>query len=81
MTVFHQNVDIAHKDCQRRFLDITTRALLMAMPFENYVQMYDLKGKYLLEALEFSVGTTQNTSGDFVSSRMLQIGGEIYDHL
>jgi hypothetical protein len=53
----------------------------MAMPFENYVQMYDLKGKYLLEALEFSVGTTQNTSGDFVSSRMLQIGGEIYDHL
>lgn len=45
----------------------------MAMPFENYVQVYDLKGQYLLEALEFSVGVAQ--SGDFYSGRMLQIGG------
>ncbi|XP_059048753.1 apyrase-like [Achroia grisella] len=53
--------------------NVTTEALLMAMPFENYVQVYDLKGKYLLEALEFSVGV--NVSGSFNSGRMLQIGG------
>uniref|UniRef100_A0A2A4JW25 5'-Nucleotidase C-terminal domain-containing protein n=1 Tax=Heliothis virescens TaxID=7102 RepID=A0A2A4JW25_HELVI len=53
--------------------DVTTEALLMAMPFENYVQVYDLKGKYLLEALEFSVGVSWSQS--FSSGRMLQIGG------
>ena len=57
------------------FPDITTEALLMAMPFENYVQVYDLKGKYLLEALEFSVGVTQTNPTSFYSGRMLQIGG------
>lgn len=55
--------------------DVTTEVLLMAMPFENYVQVYDLKGEYLLEALEFSVGTYQ-TPGEFYSGRMVQIGGE-----
>ncbi|CAH2986250.1 unnamed protein product [Chilo suppressalis] len=55
--------------------DVTTQALLMAMPFENYVQVYDLKGQYLLEALEFSVGVNQDTPGNFNSRRMLQIGG------
>ncbi|XP_053617315.1 apyrase-like [Plodia interpunctella] len=54
--------------------NVTTESLLMAMPFENYVQVYDLKGKYLLEALEFSVGVAQ-TPGGFYSGRMLQIGG------
>lgn len=54
--------------------EVTTEGLLMAMPFENYVQVYDLKGEHLLEALEFSVGVTQ-TPGDFYSGRMLQIGG------
>ncbi|XP_073948296.1 apyrase-like [Choristoneura fumiferana] len=53
--------------------EVTTEGLLMAVPFENYVQVYDLKGRYLLEALEFSVGVAQ--SGDFYSGRMLQIGG------
>ncbi|XP_052751850.1 trifunctional nucleotide phosphoesterase protein YfkN-like [Galleria mellonella] len=53
--------------------NVTTEALLMAMPFENHVQVYDLKGKYLLEALEFSVGV--EVSGNFNSRRMLQIGG------
>lgn len=48
----------------------------MAMPFENYVQVYDLKGEYLLEALEFSVGVFQSEPGDFYSGRMLQIGGK-----
>ncbi|CAH0758689.1 unnamed protein product [Diatraea saccharalis] len=56
--------------------DVTTQSLLMAMPFENYVQVYDLKGEYLLQALEFSVGTNQNTPGVFQSGRMLQIGGK-----
>ncbi|XP_068623676.1 apyrase-like [Battus philenor] len=54
--------------------DVTTEALLMSIPFENYVQVYDLQGKYLLEALEFSVGPVQ-TPGSFYSRRMLQIGG------
>lgn len=59
------------------FADITTEGLLRAMPFENYVQMYDLKGKYLLEALEFSVGgNVGSTPGEFNSGRMLQIGGK-----
>lgn len=46
----------------------------MAMPFENYVQVYDLKGEYLLEALEFSVGVNLQ-GGELDSGRMLQIGG------
>ncbi|CAG5044109.1 unnamed protein product [Parnassius apollo] len=54
--------------------EVTTEVLLMAIPFENYVQVYDLKGEYLLEALEFSINVTQ-TPGSFYSSRMLQIGG------
>ncbi|GBP39354.1 Apyrase [Eumeta japonica] len=53
---------------------ITTEALLMAMPFENSVQVYDLRGEHLLEALEFSVGVTL-TPGDFRSGRMLQVAG------
>ncbi|XP_063388762.1 apyrase-like [Cydia fagiglandana] len=53
---------------------VTTEGLLMAMPFENYVQVYDLKGEHLLEALEFSVGVYMEP-GDFYSGRMLQIGG------
>ncbi|CAH0696760.1 unnamed protein product [Spodoptera exigua] len=53
--------------------NVTTEALLMAMPFENYVQVYELEGKYLQEALEFSVGV--NWSDSFSSGRMLQIGG------
>ncbi|KAH9631165.1 hypothetical protein HF086_006743 [Spodoptera exigua] len=52
--------------------NVTTEALLMAMPFENYVQVYELQGKYLQEALEFSVGV--NWSDSFSSGRMLQIG-------
>ncbi|KAI5642596.1 calcineurin-like phosphoesterase domain-containing protein [Phthorimaea operculella] len=55
--------------------EITTEGLLMAVPFENTVQIYDLKGEYLLEALEFSVGTAQNDPSSFQSGRMLQIGG------
>ncbi|KAJ0173095.1 hypothetical protein K1T71_011271 [Dendrolimus kikuchii] len=55
--------------------DVTTEGLLMAIPFENYLQVYDLKGEHLLEALEFSVGVTQTTPGDFYSGRMVQIGG------
>ncbi|XP_063833090.1 apyrase-like [Ostrinia nubilalis] len=54
--------------------NVTTEALLMAMPFENYVQVYDLKGEYLLEALEFSVAVSVS-SGSLDTGRMLQIGG------
>ncbi|XP_026314306.1 apyrase [Hyposmocoma kahamanoa] len=58
--------------------NITTEGLLRAIPFENYVQIYELKGKYLLEALEFSVGGNVGSSPDqFNSGRMLQIGGEL----
>lgn len=49
----------------------------MVFPFENYVQMYDLEGKYLLEALEFSVGVSQNDPTNFYSSRLLQLGGKL----
>ncbi|KAL4712357.1 hypothetical protein ACJJTC_001518 [Scirpophaga incertulas] len=55
--------------------EVTTESLLMAMPFENYVQMYDLKGEYLLQALEHSAGSSQTTPGHFRSGRMLQVGG------
>ncbi|XP_063541299.1 apyrase-like isoform X1 [Cydia strobilella] len=54
--------------------EVTTEGLLMAMPFENYVQVYDLKGEHLLEALEFSVGVSMEP-GNFYSGRMLQVGG------
>ncbi|OWR54937.1 putative apyrase [Danaus plexippus plexippus] len=54
---------------------ITTEALLMAMPFENIVQVYDLRGEYLLQALEFSVGVAQTDPTNFYSSRMLQLAG------
>ncbi|CAH2263584.1 jg10903 [Pararge aegeria aegeria] len=54
---------------------ITTEGVLMALPFENKVQAYDLKGSYLLEALEFSVGVSQSSSQNFNSGRMVQIGG------
>ncbi|XP_022831848.1 apyrase-like, partial [Spodoptera litura] len=53
--------------------NVTTEALLMAMPFENQIQVYELEGRYLQEALEFSVGV--NWSDSFSSGRMLQIGG------
>lgn len=48
----------------------------MSMPFENLVQVYDLRGQFLLDALEFSVGVAQ-TPGEFYSARMLQVGGEL----
>ncbi|XP_041972284.1 apyrase-like [Aricia agestis] len=54
--------------------DVSMETLLMAVPFENYVQVYDLRGDHLLEALEFSVGVAQ-TGDSFNSGRMLQIGG------
>ncbi|XP_045454113.1 apyrase-like [Melitaea cinxia] len=57
------------------FGEITTEALLMVFPFENNIQMYDLEGKYILEALEFSVGVSQNDPTNFYSSRLLQLGG------
>lgn len=53
--------------------DVTTEGLLMALPFENDVQVYDLKGQYLLDALEFSIGVSW--TGTFSSGRMLQIAG------
>nr|XP_034827690.1 apyrase-like [Maniola hyperantus] len=55
--------------------EVTTEGLLMALPFENKVQVYDLKGSYLLEALEFSVGVSQSNPQAFNSNRMIQIGG------
>ncbi|CAH2052156.1 unnamed protein product, partial [Iphiclides podalirius] len=55
--------------------EVTTEALLMSIPFENYVQVYDLKGEHLLEALEFSVGASQTNPDSFYSGRMLQIAG------
>ncbi|XP_045453855.1 apyrase-like [Melitaea cinxia] len=55
--------------------EITTEALLMVFPYENYMQMFDLKGEYLLEALEHSVGVPQSNATNFFSSRLLQIGG------
>ncbi|XP_026331469.1 apyrase-like, partial [Hyposmocoma kahamanoa] len=56
--------------------NITTEDLLRTIPFEDYMQIYELKGKYLLEALEFSVGGNVGSSPDqFNSGQMLQIGG------
>lgn len=47
----------------------------MSVPFENYIQIYDLKGEYLQEALEFAVGVFWTDT--FSSGRMLQIGGKV----
>lgn len=47
----------------------------MALPFENRIQTYDLQGRYLLEALEFSVSGNINPN-NFDSGRMLQYGGK-----
>ncbi|XP_047511504.1 apyrase-like [Pieris napi] len=55
--------------------DVTTEGLLMALPFENKLQSFELKGKYLLEALEYSVSAVQTNPNSFYSYRMLQIGG------
>ncbi|XP_048482576.1 apyrase-like isoform X2 [Plutella xylostella] len=55
--------------------NVTTGSLLMAMPFENMVQVYSLRGEHLLEALEFSVGTYQEPGSGFRSQRMLQVAG------
>lgn len=54
--------------------ELTTEALLMALPFENMVQSFDLDGRYLLEALEFSVSGNINPD-NFSGGRMLQYGG------
>lgn len=58
------------------FADITTEGLLMALPFENKLQSFELKGKHLLEALEYSVSAEQTNPNSFYSYRMLQIGGK-----
>ncbi|CAK1541648.1 unnamed protein product [Leptosia nina] len=55
--------------------DVTTEGLLMALPFENKLQSFDVKGKFLLEALEHSVSAAQDDPTDFYAYRMLQIGG------
>lgn len=44
------------------------------MPFENSMYTFDLQGKYLLAALEYSVAQSRN-SNKFSSRNMLQISG------
>lgn len=42
----------------------------MTTPFENRVEVFDLKGQYVLEALEFAVANQP-----WPGARMLQISG------
>lgn len=42
----------------------------MASPFENNVEVFDLKGEHIMEMLEFSVENVQWPGG-----RLLQVAG------
>ncbi|XP_045779141.1 apyrase-like [Maniola jurtina] len=50
--------------------NVTFEKLLLSTPFENQVEVFDLKGQYVLEALEFAVANQP-----FPGARMLQISG------
>ncbi|CAB3246164.1 unnamed protein product [Arctia plantaginis] len=53
--------------------NVTTESLLMVLPYENLLQVYDIKGQYLQEALELAVGVPWTHT--FASKHILQIGG------
>lgn len=55
-------------------VDVTTESLLMVLPYENLLQLYDIKGKYLQEALELAVGVPCTRT--FASKHLLQLGGK-----
>lgn len=48
----------------------------MALPFENKMQSFELKGRHLLDTLEYSVSAQQTNPTNFYSYRMLQVGGK-----
>ena len=49
---------------------INYEAVLLSTPFENQVQVFDLKGEHIMEMLEFSVA-----NDPFAGARMLQTSG------
>lgn len=55
-------------------LAISFGDLATTMPFENCMDILDLRGDHLVEALEFSVSKSTNSS-DFFSNIMLQVSG------
>ncbi|XP_041983040.1 apyrase-like isoform X2 [Aricia agestis] len=52
--------------------DVTFESLLLSTPFENNVEVFDLKGEHILELLEFSVANDPYPGG-----RMVQISDDI----
>ncbi|XP_034835926.1 apyrase [Maniola hyperantus] len=50
--------------------NVTFETLLLTTPFENQVEVFDLKGQYVLEALEYAVANQP-----FPGSRMVQMSG------
>lgn len=48
---------------------------MTCIPFENTVDLIDLKGKYLKEALEHSVSVSWN-SNHFIPKYMVQMSGK-----
>lgn len=52
--------------------DITFESVLLTQPFENNVEVFELKGEYIMEMLEFSVANVP-----FNGARMLQVSGEV----
>ncbi|XP_023943065.2 apyrase [Bicyclus anynana] len=50
--------------------NVTFEGIMLSTPFENRVEVFDLKGQYVLEALEFALA-----NNPFPGARMLQISG------
>lgn len=46
----------------------------MSTPFENNVEVFDLKGEHIMELLEFSVA-----NDPYPGARMLQVSGNFLD--
>lgn len=49
---------------------ITYGSMIMSTPFDNVVQVFDLKGEHIMEMLEYSVA-----NDPFAGARMLQVSG------
>ncbi|XP_022817236.1 apyrase-like isoform X1 [Spodoptera litura] len=49
---------------------ITYESVILSTPFENNVEVFDLKGEHIMEMLEFSVANEP-----FAGARMLQVSG------
>ncbi|KAH9636327.1 hypothetical protein HF086_012592 [Spodoptera exigua] len=54
--------------------EITFESLILSTPFENNVEVFDLKGEHILEMLEYSVANEP-----YAGARMLQVSGNNFN--